>query len=379
MSPWKRIGVACAAAAAALLVMGGSAHAQAQPPILIGQSVGITGSAAATVKEAMLGASLYFKQVNAQGGIGGRPIEVIEMDDKFDPKLTMENARVLIEEKHVTALFMPRGTPHTRDLIPLLDQHGVPLVGPSTGAMVLHDPVPKNIFHIRAPYQREVEMAIDHMFRQGTNRIGVLHVDDAFGEDGLQGALKAFKAREMEALFIEKYDRAKPDFSTIAPRIMAKSPQTVIVIGTGQAVVDGILALRKAGVGAQLVTLSNNASSGFVKALGHNSRGVIVTQVFPSERSVAIPLMRELSRAAKAQGVAQVSPAMVEGFANAKVLVEGLRRSATPINRAQLRAALNGMTKYDLGGLEISYSPEDHTGLDYAELSIISSDGRFQR
>ncbi|WP_353234076.1 ABC transporter substrate-binding protein [Diaphorobacter ruginosibacter] len=378
MSPWKRLG-AFFAATATTAVLAANVAAQGQPPILIGQTVGVTGSAAATVKESMLGASLYFQQVNAQGGIGGRKIELVTLDDKFDPKLTFENARTLIEKNEVTALFMPRGTPHTKDLIPLLDKHGVPLVGPSTGAMALHQPVPKNIFHIRAPYQREVEMAIEHMLRQGSTRIGILHVDDAFGEDGLEGAQKAFKAHNMQAAFIEKFDRAKPDFSAIAPRIFEKRPQTVIVIGTGQAVVDAILALRATGLAAQLITLSNNASSGFTKALGDKARGVIVTQVFPSERSFSYPLIQELAHAAKTQGAGTVSPAVVEGFANAKVLVEGLRRAAPTIDRQHLRAALDGMSKYDLGGLEISYSSTDHSGLDYADLSIITADGRFQR
>lgn len=392
MTPWKRLGavaaVALAAAAAFLPVAGSNAATPGSPTppattttttILIGQSVGITGSAAATVKESMQGASLYFNQVNAQGGIGGRKIELVAMDDKFDPALTLENARVLIEDKQVTALFMPRGTPHTKGLIPLLDKYGVPLVGPSTGAMALHEPVPKNIFNIRAPYQREVAMAIDHMKRQGTTRIGVLHVDDAFGLDGLEGAQKAFKAQKLEPVFVEKFDRSKPDFTAIAPRIFDKHPQTVIIIGTGQAVVDAILALRKTGLAAQLVTLSNNASTGFVKALGDKARGVVVTQVFPSERALSNGLIQELNRAAKAQGVSDVSPAVVEGFANAKVLVEGLRRAGPTVDRSKLRTALDGMGKYDLGGLAISYSPTDHTGLDYAELSIISADGRFQR
>ena len=222
-------------------------------------------------------------------------------------------------------------------------------------------------------------MAIDHMKRQGTTRIGVLHVDDAFGLDGLEGAQKAFKAQKLEPVFVEKFDRSKPDFTAIAPRIFDKHPQTVIIIGTGQAVVDAILALRKTGLAAQLVTLSNNASTGFVKALGDKARGVVVTQVFPSERALSNGLIQELNRAAKAQGVSDVSPAVVEGFANAKVLVEGLRRAGPTVDRNKLRTALDGMGKYDLGGLAISYSPTDHTGLDYAELSIISADGRFQR
>lgn len=366
--------------AGAALALGLSAVAAplAQAQLLVGQSVGVTGSAAATVKESMLGAQLYLDHVNARGGLNGQAVEVVTLDDKFDPKLTLENTRTLIEDKGVLALFMTRGTPHTLGILPLLDQHGVPLVGPSTGAMALHEPVRRNIFNIRAPYQREVQKAIAHLSLLGVQRIGVVHVDDGFGEDALAGAQKGFAANRLQALFVEKFDRAKPDFSAIAPRVRAQEPQAVIFIGTGAAVVDGIKALRAAGVGGQIVTLSNNASGGFVQALGDQARGVVVSQVFPSERSLSYAVIKEAIGLARAQGK-ELTPAMVEGFVNAKVLVEGLRRAGPKPDRSRLHAALESLSRYDLGGLELSYSSADHTGLDFADLSIIGMDGRFQR
>jgi ABC-type branched-subunit amino acid transport system substrate-binding protein len=372
---WKTWGARCALA----FGIAAAALPGAQAQLLVGQTVGITGSAAITVKESMLGASLYLDHVNATGGVQGQKIELLALDDKFDPQLTLENARTLIEDKGVLALFMTRGTPHTQGIIPLLDKHGVPLVGPSTGAMVLHQPVPRNVFNIRAPYQREVEKAIAHLALLGVQHIGVVHVDDTFGEDGLAGAQKGFQANQLKALFVEKFDRAKPDFSAIAPRVRSREPQAVIFIGTGAAVVSGIQALRAAGVGGQILTLSNNASGGFVKALGEQARGVVVTQVFPSERSLNYPVIKETQVLAKARGLKELTPAMVEGFVNAKVLVEGLRRAGPRPDRVRLHAALEGLSKFDVGGLELSYSSTDHTGLDFADLSIISTDGRFQR
>ncbi len=351
----------------------------AQAQVLIGQTVGITGSAAATVAESMRGAALYIDNVNAKGGVAGQKVEVISLDDKFDPKLTLENTRTLIEQRGVIGMFMTRGTPHTQGIVPVLEEHGVALVGPSTGAMVLHQPVPKYIFNVRATYQREVEKAITHLNTLGITRIGVVHVDDTFGADGLAGAISGFKANQIEALFIEKFDRAKPDYSAIAPRVAGKQPQAVIFIGTGAAVVDGIKALRAAGVTGQIVTLSNNASGGFVKALGDQARGVVVTQVFPSERSLSYPLIKEALDLAKAANVGDLTPAMVEGFVSAKVLVEGIRRAGPKPDRARLHAALEGIRKLDLGGLELSYSSTDHTGLDFSDLSIIGPDGRFRR
>jgi ABC-type branched-subunit amino acid transport system substrate-binding protein len=367
MSSW------CAAILMAVL----SQASQAQ--ILIGQTAGITGAVSAGVKETIEGARLYLDAVNAKGGVGGQKIELISLDDKFDPKLAAENARKLIEEQNVLAMFLTRGTPHTEAIIPLLDKHGVALVGPSSGAMVLHQPVQKHIFNVRATYQREAEKAVTHLASMGITRIGIVYVDDSFGADGVVGAQKGLTTAKLQAVTLEKFNRAKPDFGPIAPKVFQSNAQAVIMVASGQAVVDGVKAFRAAGSTAQFVTLSNNASGGFIKSLGENGRGVIVTQVFPYERSIAYPMVKEAQDLAKAKGASELSPAMLEGFAAAKVLVEGLQRAGAKPSRDKLQAALEGMRKLDIGGLEVSYSPGDHTGLDFADLSIIGTDGKFKR
>ena len=360
---------------AALLTAAMSQASQAQ--ILIGQTAGFTGAVGAGVKETTDGAKLYIDSVNAKGGVGGQKIELISMDDKFEPKLAAENARKLIEEKNVVAMFLTRGTPHTEAVIPVLDKYGVPLVGPSTGAMVLHQPVQKHVFNVRATYQREAEKAVTHLNSMGISKIAMVYPDDSFGSDGLAGALKGMATAKLTPVAVEKFNRSKPDFTTIAPLIFKSNAQAVIMIASGQAVVEGVKALRAAGSAAQIVTLSNNASGGFTKSLGDNGRGVIVTQVFPSERSIAYPMVKEALELAKAKP--QNPPAMLEGFAAAKVLVEGLRRAGPKPSREKIQAALEGIRKLDIGGLEVSYSPDDHSGLDFADLSIIGTDGKFKR
>jgi len=361
----------------ALLLAALSQTSQAQ--ILIGQTAGFSGIVSAGVKETAEGAKLYIDAINARGGINGQKIELIALDDKFDPKLALENARQLIEDKNVMAMFLTRGTPHTEAILPLLDKYGVPLIGPSTGAMVLHKPVKKHIFNVRATYQREAEKAISHLHSLGITRIGIVYVDDSFGVDGLAGAQKGMAVAKLTPAVLEKFNRAAPDFTAIAPKVVQANAQAVLMVASGQTVVEGMKALRTAGSTAQIVTLSNNASGGFVKSLGENARGVIVTQVFPSERSIAFPMVKEAQDLAKLSGVNGVSPAMLEGFAAAKVLVESLRRAGPKPTREKLQAALENLGKLDIGGLELSFSPEDHTGLDFADLSIIGTDGKFKR
>lgn len=356
-----------------LAVLGVGAHAQ----IFIGQTAGFSGPVAAGVKETTDGAKLYFDSVNARGGVSGQKIELLSLDDKFDPKLANENARVLMEEKNVVAMFLTRGTPHTEAIIPLLDKYGIPLVGPSTGAMVLHQPVRKHVFNVRATYQREAEKAVTHLASIGITRIAVIYADDSFGADGLAGAQKGLRAAKLDAAIAHKFDRVKPDFSKITPAVVESNTQAVMFVASGSAVVDGIKSLKAAGSRAQFLTLSNNASSGFITSLGDNKGGVIVSQVFPS--SLEYALVKELNDLARSKGISDVSPAMMEGFAAAKVMVEALKRTGGKPTAERIQAALEGLHKFDLGGLEISFSSTDHTGLDFADLSIISSGGKFRR
>lgn len=345
--------------------------------IRVGQTVGVTGTVAATVKESMTGAQLYLDHVNAKGGVGGERIEIITLDDSFDVKKAEANARTLIEERGVVALFMSRGTPHTEAINTVLEQHRVALIGPSTGAMVLHQPLKRYIFNVRTTYQREAERAMAHLTSIGVRRLAVVHVDDSFGADGLQGARNGLKAAGLEPVVVAKFDRTKPDFALLLPALQAAEPQAVLIIGSGTAVVEGIRSLKAARVGGQYLTLSNNASGGFIKLLGDQAQGVVVSQVMPS--SLNFGLVKEATHLAKAQGLDEVSPAMLDGFAAAKVLVEGLRRAGPKPSRASLHQALDNLGRFDLGGLVLDYSPSDHTGLDFADLSIIATGGRFRR
>jgi ABC-type branched-subunit amino acid transport system substrate-binding protein len=353
-----------------------AAHAQT---LVIGQTSGVTGPVAAGVKENIDGAKLYFDAINAAGGINGRRLELVTLDDKFDPKLAAENARKLIVERNAIALFMNRGTPHTEAIRPLLDQYEVPLVAPSTGAMVLHKPAHPWIFNVRATYQREADKAVNHLASVGLQRIGIFQVADSFGDDGATGALRGFDAVKLKPVFHEKFDRSKPDLSGLVKLVQGADAQAVVFLGAAAVVAEGTKLLRQAGLKTQIVTLSNNASSGFIKQLGEYGAGTIVTQVFPNERAVSIAMIRQITDLAQKAKLGEVTPAMLEGFAGAKVLVEGLRRAGNNPTRASLQAALNGFKRVDIGGLEVSFSPGDHSGLDFADLSIVSGDGRFRR
>jgi branched-chain amino acid transport system substrate-binding protein len=360
--------------AATLSVAVAAANAQ----ILIGQSAGFSGPVAAGVKETTDGAKLYIDATNAKGGVGGQTIELISLDDKFDPKLTAENGRILVEERKVLSLFLTRGTPHTQSLFPLLDKTGVPLVGPSTGAMVMHSPVQKTLFNVRATYQREAESIAAFLTALGPTSVGIVHADDSFGRDALEGALAGFAKTNQKPSVVIPADRSNPNFEEIIPALLQAKVQSVLWFGSGTSVSKGVKALREAKSVAQVATLSNNASSGFIKSLGEYGRGVIVSQVFPGVRTADYPMVNEARKLAKVKGI-ELSPAMLEGYAAAKVLVEGLRRAGANPTRESLVKALESIKSYDLGGLTVDYASNDHTGLSFSDFAIIGPSGKLRR
>jgi len=146
----------------------------------------------------------------------------------------------------------------------------------------------------------------------GPTRIALVHVDDSFGADCATGAQEGFEKAKLQPLFIEKFDRAKPDFTTIVQKTKTADAQAVFLIGSAGAVADGTKMIRAGGSRAQIVTVSNNASGGFIKQMGEYARGTIVTQVFPYERSLSAPIVKEASDLAAIGGKAGI-PADLQG------------------------------------------------------------------
>ncbi|MEK7694207.1 MAG: ABC transporter substrate-binding protein, partial [Pseudomonadota bacterium] len=158
-----------------------AAHAEpgiTKNTIRIGQSAGVTGPVAGSVKEQIAGAQVYLNAVNASGGVAGRRIELLTYDDGFDAKRTPGNVRKLIADDKVFALFMVRGTPQNESILPIIGAEKVPLVAPLTGAITLHRPVNRYVFNVRAKYQDEVARAINHLATSGMNRIAIFYAND---------------------------------------------------------------------------------------------------------------------------------------------------------------------------------------------------------
>jgi branched-chain amino acid transport system substrate-binding protein len=296
----------------------------------------------------------------------------------LDPELTLANAAILIRKERVFALFLGRGTPHTHAILSLLEAHNVPLVAPSTGAAIFHQPVNRLVFNIRAKYQDEVMVAIKHFATVGIRNIGLLHVDDAFGEDGLEGFNRGMAAHNLTPVSIIGFGRVDPDYAKAAEEVIKSNPGALIIVSSARNTVEVIKAIRAQGGRMQIMTLSNNSSEAFVKELGSAGVGVIMAQITPTPHLMSTRLGQEFNAAAKLSG-ATVSYPGIEGFMNAKVLVEGLRRAGKNLTREGFIRAMESMERVDFGGLMVTYGPDDHTGSEFVELTMIGKNGRFIR
>jgi ABC-type branched-subunit amino acid transport system substrate-binding protein len=352
----------------------------AQAQIVIGQSAGFTGPVSDGVAELTEGAKLYLASVNRRGGINGEKVELVSLDDNFKPARTADNARILVEKRKAVALFLLRGTPHTEAALPVATAARVPIVAPSTGATLLHDPVNPWVFNVRTLYRLEAEQVIRQLHATGLSRIGIVRVDDSFGADVEVGALAGLKQIGVEPQFVQKFDRVKWDFSNVAATTKETRAQAVLIVGAAKAVVDAVAAIKTASPSTRVVTISNNASKGFVDLLGSNARGVMVSQVFPKARMGTTRFAREALAIAEEVGFkGELTPANLEGYAAARVLVAALRKAAKPITGESLQRALNELGTFDLGGLPMDFSSKDHTGLSFVEMSIIDDRGQFLR
>jgi branched-chain amino acid transport system substrate-binding protein len=356
----------------------------AQAQLKLGISGPIEGKNSGSMLEIVNGAEIYIRQVNLAGGVNGQKIQLIARNDDFQVDRTFTVVKQLIEQDHVLALMLVRGTPHNEAILPLLAQYKVALIAPSTGAMVFHKPVNPYVFNVRTAYQLEAKKLVALLKTAQMLRIAVLHVDDGFGKDVLVGLKQGLAEADLKPDAIVAFDRdaaTKDNTAFVAPllpELLKSDPQVVIVVGAGLAVKNATFAIRATGSTAKIATLSNNASTAFIKMLGPYARGVIVSQVFPDERDYGSEFVREAKIAAhKANFV--LTPGMMEGFAAAKVAVKALKDAGPAPTRASVLKALESMGQFDMGDVRITYSPTDHTGLDLTDLSIVAKDGTFLR
>lgn len=364
-------------AAIGLLAVAPQLPAWAADPVLVHHIGPLSGVLAGSNKEALDGAQLYLSGYNARGGLQGRPVNMVLVDDAQDAKRAKVLVNELLAQKKLLALMMPRTTPSFEAMLPELVKAGVPVVGPQTGASFVNEPPQQVVFTLRASYRKEAERAIRLQHSIGVRSFGVLLADDAFGRDTLVGMESAMREFKLEPALVAKIDNRKPDVTEAVRAMLAKRPEVVMMIVSSRASADFIKSYRAQGGLATFISLSNTSNNDYVKALGDQARGAIVMQVMPSPFSATTALAREY--AAAAGKTAALSYAGQYGFASAKLLVKGLERAGREPTPAALVQALESLGEVDLGGFRVRYGPGERSGSNYVEATIITYDGRFMR
>ena len=348
--------------------------------VTIVQTADLAGSRAALARELNAGINAYFNHVNDQGGVHGRRIVFKTEDDGYDVARTRRIVEDHLQRNDAFAFASFIGTANALAALPALNAAKVPLIAPLSGAAQLREPFSRQVFHIRASYAQEVEKMIEHVLTLGIGRVAVFYDDDEFGRDVLKAAEDALAKRRLSLAAAGKVARGADNVDDALGAITAARPQVVICGSFGKSLVSFIKRMNAQGTRPTYYALSFFTAGASIKQLGDQARGIGVTQVMPRPSADGIPLVREFrSLMEKHAPTQQLTPVSLEGFVTAKVIVEGLRRAGPALTRPRFVEAMESFKGLDLGALRLSYSPTDHSGLKFVEISVVDATGQVLR
>jgi branched-chain amino acid transport system substrate-binding protein len=361
------------AGALALLAGLGALPAQAQQDgvtdkeIRVGMANALSGPASGLGTDLKAGAEAYLARVNAAGGVNGRRIVLVSKDDGYEPDKAAAATKALIEQDKVFALFGYVGTPTSAAAVPLASKAGVPYLFPFTGAEFLRNPVNKLVFNVRASYFDETELMVERLTKDaGAKSIALFIQDDAFGEAGKAGVNRALHKRNMKVAAEARYKRNTLDVDAGLAQIKAANPDGVVFIGTYASLAAIIKKAKAQGIKAKFMTVSFIGTAGFIKEAGADGDGVYITQVMPSPDGGA-PLVKQYLADMKGGAI---NYGTLEGYVDAAVLVEALKKTGNNPTRAAFLSALEALS-VDLGGLKVAFSPSSHQGAKDVFLTVI--------
>ncbi len=342
--------------------------------ILLGSSLALKGHASFLGSQTLRGAMCYLNHVNSLGGVHGRTIEVIAHDDSYDPLMCLTNTQRLIIDDQVFALFCYVGTPTTVRILPLVEEAQIPLLGMFTGANALRDPFNRWLINVRASYYQETKVAVQHLVTDlGLKKIAIFYQYDAYGFDGLTGTELALKEFGLAPVASGSYNRGTLDVQEGLAKIIDSGAEAVVMIGTYDPCAAFIKMSDDKGFRPVFYLVSFVGADELARRLENYQRlAVIVSQVVPPpdpDRQDASPLLTGeagyLTLLKRYYPEDRPSFVGLEGFINARVLVEGLQRAGSDLTRDGFIQAIESIHDLSPGlDINISFSPTDHQGLD---------------
>jgi branched-chain amino acid transport system substrate-binding protein len=335
--------------------------------IRIGMANALTGPASGLGLDLKAGADAFLARANAAGGVNGRRVVLVSKDDGYEPEKSAAATKALIEQDKVFALFGYVGTPTSAAAVPLASRASVPYLFPFTGAEFLRNPVNKFVFNVRASYFDETELMIERLTKDiGAKKIALFIQDDAFGEAGKAGVSRALHKRDMKVAEEARYKRNTLDVDEGLAKIKAAAPDAVIFVGTYASLAAVVKKAKGQGIKARFMTVSFIGTAGFIREAGADGDGVYITQVMPSPDS-GVPVVKQFLQDMKG---GPVNYSSLEGYVDAAVLVEALKKTGANPTRAGFLGALEGLST-DLGGLKVGFSATSHQGAKDVFLTVV--------
>ncbi|MCY3657223.1 MAG: ABC transporter substrate-binding protein [Chloroflexi bacterium] len=347
--------------------------------ILFGQSAAFEGPAAELGRSMRLGILAAFQEANEAGGVNGRRLELISMNDSYEPEAAIANTRQLIEEDQVFALIGAVGTPTSRSTTPIAAEAGVPNIAPFTGAAFLRDPSWGNIINLRASYNQETEEMVDRLIRDlDITSVGIMYQDDSYGRAGYGGVVAALDRRGLGPSSIGIYPRNTTAVKTALLDLSEGNPEAVVQIGAYEPVAELILWAREVDWEPVFLNVSFVGSNALARALGFRGVGVFVTQVVPFPWDDTQPVVAAYQRALKAHDP-EAEPGFVslEGYIAGRLAIIGLERCGAEVDRSCFLDSILGAEELDIDGFPLSFGEGDNQGSDAVFMTVIGFDGRY--
>jgi branched-chain amino acid transport system substrate-binding protein len=343
--------------------------------ILIGSCSALEGPSHFLGTETVTGAKAYFALINEAGGVDGRKLKLISYDDSYDPAKTEACFNRLMEQK-VFALGFFVGTPTAVKYVPMAESNKIPLIGLFTGAQTLYTPLRHWVVNVRASYFDETREQIDGMWGTlGYKKIGVIYPEDAFGTAVLEGVKAALKAHGAEPVAVGSYQRQTAQVGGAIDTVKAANPDAVVVVGPSNTVSPILKQSHAKGWKPLFLTVSFVGTDELIQEAGPDAEGTVITQVVPPYyltdfKTVAL-YRRTLTKYAPS---AQPNFVSLEGFVDAMVLIEGLKKAGKDLTREGLIRGIESIHGLDLGlgpQLKLNYSSKEHKGLDHVLPTVV--------
>jgi branched-chain amino acid transport system substrate-binding protein len=347
--------------------------------IVFGQVAALEGPAGALGRQMQEGILAAFEEANRAGGVKGRKLVLISEDDGYEPTRSIEATKKLIVEGKVFALIGAVGTPTSAGAQPIAAEAGVPFMAPFTGAQFLRAPFKPNVVNVRASYFQETEAIVERLAKdKGVTRIAVLYQDDAFGRAGLAGVQMALDKRGLKLAAEGRFERNTVAVKTAFLAIEKANPEAVVMVGPYKPCAEFVKLARKFNLDALFAAVSFVGSDALAKELGADGAGVLVTQVVPFPKDGSMPLLARYQAALKARD-ADAKPDFVtlEGYVAGRLAVAALELERGDPQRKDFLDTVFA-NSFDLGGLTLSFGPENNQGSTQVFLTILQSDGTIR-